>query len=206
MKNLDKEKTLKEAERIKKALISSTNPDLGLQDSDIEIKFVKEDDIYEITILKGRTVDYVEGKGAHVKNVSKVIDKDFEEYRRKGWVFTQPQGGSFRIGVPTEKVNEGFTFAAFLLNESQITNEKEALAELDEDEKKLFDEAAKEAKKHGLEVKFSGKNNGTGSVWGLYSAKHKEFVSKNYSVEALHARVVDEGLDDYDAEKNEFTQ
>jgi hypothetical protein len=23
---------------------------------------------------------------------------------------------------------------------------------------------------------------------------------------ALHARVVDEGLDDYDAEKNEFTQ
>ena len=73
MKNLDKEKTLKEAERIKKALISSTNPDLGLQDGDIEIKFVKEDDIYEITILKGRTVDYVEGKGAHVKNVSKVI-------------------------------------------------------------------------------------------------------------------------------------
>ena len=206
MKNLDKEESLKKAERNKTLLIASTNPDLGLQDSDVEINFIKEDDIYEITILKGRAVDFVEGKGAHVKNVSKVIDKDFEEYRRKGWVFTQPQGGSFRIGVPAEKVNEGFTFAAFLLNESQLTNEKEALAELDADEKKLFDEAAKEAKKHGLEVKFSGKNNGTANVWGLYSAKHKEFVSKNYSVEKLHALVVDEGLDGYDAEKNEFTQ
>ena len=133
MKNLDKEKTLKEAERIKKELINSTNPDLGLQSSDVEIKYVKEDEVYEITILDGRTVDYVEGKGAHVKNVSKVLEKDFYEYRRKGWLFTQPQGGSFRIGVPTHNVNEGFTFASFLLNESQITSEKEALAELDED-------------------------------------------------------------------------
>lgn len=206
MKNLDKEKTLKEAERIKKELINSTNPDLGLQSSDVEIKYIKEDEVYEITILDGRTVDYVEGKGAHVKNVSKVLEKDFYEYRRKGWLFTQPQGGSFRIGVPTHNVNEGFTFASFLLNESQITSEKEALAELDKDEKVLFDEAVKEAKKYGLEVKFSGKNNGTGSVWGLYNTKHKEFVSKNYSVEALHSLVVDQGLDDYDAEKNEFTQ
>jgi hypothetical protein len=124
MKNLDKEKSLKEAERIKTLLIDSTNPDLGLRDGDVEINFIKDDEVYEITILKGRSVDYVEGKGAHVKNVSKVIDKDFEEYRRKGWVFTQPQAGSFRIGVPAEKVNEGFTFAAFLLKESQIANGK----------------------------------------------------------------------------------
>ena len=93
MKNLDKEKSLKEAGRIKELLLASTNPDLGLQDSDVEINFIKEDDVYEITILKGRVVDYVEDKGAHVKNVSKVIDKDFEDYRRKGWVFTQPQAG-----------------------------------------------------------------------------------------------------------------
>jgi surface protein len=131
--NLKWEKTLKEAERIKKELINSTNPDLGLQSSDVEIKYIKEDEIYEITILDGRTVDYVEGKGAHVKNVSKVLEKDFYEYRRKGWLFTQPQGGSFRIGVPTHKVNEGFSFASFLSNKSQTTGKKEALAELDED-------------------------------------------------------------------------
>lgn len=117
MKNLDKEKTQKEAQRIKSMLIKSTKPDLGLSDGDVDIKFIEDDNVFEITILKGKAVEYVENEGAHVRNVSKVIDKDFEEYRRKGWVFTQPQGGSFRIGVPAEKVNEGFTFAAFLLSE-----------------------------------------------------------------------------------------
>ena len=205
MKNLDKEKTLKEAERIKKLLINTTNPDLGLADNDVEIKFIADDNVYELTILKGRSVDYVEGKGANVKNVSKVIDKDFEEYRRKGWVFTQPQGGSFRIGIPLAKVNEGYTFAAFLLNEASITNEKTARSELSEVEKKQLAEITKEAAKFDFEVRFSGNNNGTSHCWGLYNKKTKEFVSKNYSIEHLYTRVVDEGFDSYDTEKGGLT-
>lgn len=33
------------------------------------------------------------------KNLSKVLDKDFAEFRKKGWVFTQPVSGEFRIKV-----------------------------------------------------------------------------------------------------------
>lgn len=112
-KLIDKEKTLKEAQRIKEVLLNSTKPDLGLADGDITLK-QDSDGYVEITILKGRIVPHEDGVGASVKNVSAVIDKDFTEFRKKGWVFTQPQGGSFSIGVPEEKINESFTFAKFL--------------------------------------------------------------------------------------------
>lgn len=112
-KKIDKELTMKEAKRIKDLLLKSTKPDLGLSDGDIELK-QDADGYVEITILKGRTVDYEEDVGAHVKNISKVTNPDFREFRRKGWTFTQSVGGSFSIGVPEEKINESFTFAAFL--------------------------------------------------------------------------------------------
>ena len=118
--SIDKQKSLKEANRIKDMLTS--NSKLGLTDSDVTVREDKEDGGYTITILNGRLPSGSEG--ASPRNISDAIDKDFRDFRAKGWVFTQPMGGSFRIGVPAEKVNESFTFAAFLLKESQITNRK----------------------------------------------------------------------------------
>lgn len=112
--NIDKQKSVEEAGRIKELLLKSKSPDLGLTDADVEVKEDKEDGGFTITILKGKLPDHVAGEGASAKNISAVIDKDYEDFRRKGWVFTQPMGGSFRIAVPAAKVNEGFTFAAFL--------------------------------------------------------------------------------------------
>lgn len=112
-KSINKDKSMKEAQRIKELLLKSTKPDLGLADGDVTLK-QDADGYVEVTILKGRAVPHEDGVGASAKNVSSVIDKDFTEFRKKGWTFTQPQGGSFSIGVPEEKMNEGFTFAKFL--------------------------------------------------------------------------------------------
>lgn len=113
-KKIDKELSMKEANRIKDLLLKSTKPDLGLSDGDVVLK-QDEDGYVEFTILKGRVVEHEDGVGgASAKNVSAVIDKDFREFRRKGYEFTQPVKGSFTIGVPEAKINESFTFAAFL--------------------------------------------------------------------------------------------
>lgn len=37
------------------------------------------------------------------QNVSKVIDPFFRDFRSKGWTFTQPQNGSFMLGVPAQQ-------------------------------------------------------------------------------------------------------
>lgn len=116
-KKIDKELTMKEANRIKELLLKSTKPDLGLSDGDVILK-QDEDGNVEFTILKGRVVEHEDGVGASVKNVSDVIDKDFREFRNKGWTFTQPVKGSFSVGVPESKINESFTFAAFLENDN----------------------------------------------------------------------------------------
>lgn len=110
----NKQKTLEAANKIKEKLCKASN--LGLRDSDIELKQDSNGSV-EITILKGKlpSESHDPGFGATVKNISKVIDDDYYEFRRQGNTFTQPQGGSFTIGIK-DTVNENsiFTFERFL--------------------------------------------------------------------------------------------
>lgn len=110
----NKQKTLEAANKIKEKLCKASN--LGLRDSDIELKQDSNGSV-EITILKGKlpSESHDPGFGATVKNISKVIDDDYYEFRRQGNTFTQPQGGSFTIGIK-DNVNENsvFTFERFL--------------------------------------------------------------------------------------------
>ena len=110
--SIDKQKSLKEANRIKDMLTS--NSKLGLTDSDVTVREDKEDGGYTITILNGRLPSGSEG--ASPRNISDAIDKDFRDFRAKGWVFTQPQGGSFRVAVIDKNLKESFTFKDFLAN------------------------------------------------------------------------------------------
>lgn len=109
---IDKQKSLKEANRIKDMLTS--NSKLGLTDSDVTVREDKEDGGYTITILNGRLPSGSEG--ASPRNISDAIDKDFRDFRAKGWVFTQPMGGSFRIAVIDKNLKEStkFSFRDFL--------------------------------------------------------------------------------------------
>lgn len=115
MSKIDKELTMKEAQRIKKALLDCKKPDLGLTDGDV--KLTQDADGYvEFEILKGRLPEHQDGAGASAKNISAAIEDDFREFRKKNWDFTQPVGGVFTIGVPSNSMNEStsFTFAKFL--------------------------------------------------------------------------------------------
>ena len=57
-----------------------------------------------ITMNNGRLE--VDSSNASPKIFNKLIEKDFREYRSKGWIFTQPSSGSFTIGIPEGKVSE----------------------------------------------------------------------------------------------------
>ena len=88
MKNLDKEKSLKEAGRIKELLIASTNPDLGLQDSDVEINFIKEvsgqyeEEIKEQAEINIKYKGYIEKEKENVTKLNRLetikIPEDFD--------------------------------------------------------------------------------------------------------------------------------
>lgn len=108
--SIDKQKSQKEAARIKSELVASSK--LGLTDSDVTVREDKKDGGYTITILNGNLPSGSEG--ASPRNISDVINKDFREFRAKGWVFTQPMGGSFRIAVIDKNLKESFTFKDFL--------------------------------------------------------------------------------------------
>lgn len=109
---IDKQKSLKEANRIKDLLVKSTK--LGLTDGDVSVREDKEDGGYTITILNGRLPSGSEG--ASPRNISDAIDKDFRDFRAKGWVFTQPIGGEFRVAVVDKTLKEStkFSFRDFL--------------------------------------------------------------------------------------------
>lgn len=107
---IDKQKSLKEANRIKDMLTS--NSKLGLTDSDVTVREDKDDGGYRITILNGQLPSGSEG--ASPSNIGDVIRQDFRDFRAKGWVFTQQMGGSFRIAVIDRNLKESFTFKDFL--------------------------------------------------------------------------------------------
>lgn len=61
-----------------------------------------------LTINNGSLAPEEQGNNPSVitaKNLSKVLDPFVQEFRKKGWTFTQPVRGSFSIGVP-KQVNE----------------------------------------------------------------------------------------------------
>lgn len=111
---IDKQKSLKEANRIKDLLVKSTK--LGLTDGDVSVREDKEDGGYTITILNGKLPSNSAGEGATPRNISDAIDKDFRDFRAKGWVFTQPIGGEFRVAVVDKTLKEStkFSFRDFL--------------------------------------------------------------------------------------------
>lgn len=111
---IDAKETLVQAEKIKKALTNST---LGLTDSDIKTTQNK-DGYVEFVILNNKLPDNSEVDGATAKNIDKVIDPFYKEWRGKGWYFDQRVGGTFAIGVKAS-LNESFTFAQFLSEQTQ---------------------------------------------------------------------------------------
>ena len=67
-----------------------------------------------LTVNNGSLAPEEQGDNPSVitaKNLSKVLDPFMQEFRKKGWTFTQPVRGSFSIGVPKQvseqKVTEG---------------------------------------------------------------------------------------------------
>ena len=106
----DKQKTIEAAEKLKTKLVNSKI--LGLTEDDVVYILDKETNAAEFTILKGRLPTGFEGCAP--KNLSKEIDEDFYQFRREGNTFTQPQAGSFIIGIKG-KINESyFSFKDFL--------------------------------------------------------------------------------------------
>ena len=111
----NKQKTIEAAEKLKTKLVNSKI--LGLTEDDVVYVVDKETNGVEFTILKGKLPTGFEG--CTPKNLSKEIDDEFYQFRREGNVFTQPQAGSFTIGIKG-KINEShFSFKDFL-NKSTI--------------------------------------------------------------------------------------
>jgi hypothetical protein len=90
---------------------------LGLTEDDVVYVVDKETNGVEFTILKGKLPTGFEGCTA--KNLSKEIDDEFYQFRREGNVFTQPQAGSFTIGIK-DKINESYFSFKDFLNKSTI--------------------------------------------------------------------------------------
>lgn len=111
----NKQKTIEAAEKLKTKLVNSKI--LGLTEDDVVYVVDKETNGAEFTILKGKLPTGFEGCTA--KNLSKEIDDEFYQFRREGNVFTQPQAGSFTIGIK-DKINESYFSFKDFLNKSTI--------------------------------------------------------------------------------------
>jgi hypothetical protein len=90
----DPQATQKEAERLEKLIKDQFHVKVETQSN--------KDGSITLTVNNGHmTMDDDNNPAVlSVTNFSKAIDKDYYDFRKKGWYFSQPAKGSFTIGVP----------------------------------------------------------------------------------------------------------
>ncbi len=93
-KSIDQKATRKEADRIVAQIKKHFNVSVDVS--------IDKDGYAKITVNNGQLPDNKHSDNEAVvtaKNLGKVIDKEYYDFRNKGWIFTQPVNGEFTIGV-----------------------------------------------------------------------------------------------------------